>query len=203
MFIQTKSPKITGLASFTILYTLGFTAFSLSLENYSALPHLGLQLALMLFLYIAHRRIHYAPPLLWTFSFFGLLNLAGGLIPFHSTDAGMPIYLNDLWVLHERLTYRTLVHVYGFAIVTWVNWQTLCNIIHNRYQRRLMPSTGLLMLVVSSAIGYGAIGEMVAHLADHCLNPERMINITIVCDNMIGNLCGALLASVIIKIRNL
>jgi hypothetical protein len=205
MFIQTQSPKITGVASFTILYTLGFLALSLSLENYSALPGLGVQLALMVFVYVAHKRIHYALPLLWSLSFLGLLSLAGGIItlPALNSSDGMPYYLNELWVSSEWFSYKTCVHVYGLGVITWVNWQTMCNIIHSRYQRRLMPSAGLLLLVVTSAIGYGAIGEIAAHLVDLCFSPERVADYGNICKNMTANFCGALLTSVVIKLRNL
>ncbi len=205
MFIQTQSPKITGVASFTILYTLGFLAFSLSSGNYSAFPLLGAQLVLMVFIYIAHRRTHYALPLIWGLSFLGFLNLAGGIItfPLLVDSKGMPNYLNDLWISHEWLSYNTCVHIYGFAVITWVNWQTLCNIIHSRYQRRLMPSAGLQLLVVTSAIGYGAIGELVIQLIDLCFSPGYQIDYGDICRSMTANLCGALLTSVIIKLRNL
>jgi hypothetical protein len=206
MFIQTQSPKITGVASFTILYTLGFLALSLSRENYSALPYLATQLALMVFVYIAHKRIHYALPLLWSLSLLGLLNLAGGVITLpllNNGNEGIPYYLNDLWFLNEWFTYKTCIHVYGLGVITWVNWQTLCNIIHSRYQRRLMPSTGLLLLVVTSAIGYGAIGEIAAYLFSLSFNPERVMDYGNACKNMTANLCGALITSVIIKLRNL
>ena len=205
MFIQTKSPKITGVASFTILYTLGFLALSLSQENFSALPSLGAQLALMLFVYVAHKRIHYALPLIWCLSFLGLLNLAGGITTLPSPDGseGVPYYLNELWVSREWLSYSTCVHVYGLGVITWANWQTMCNIIHSRYQRRLMPSAGLLLLVVTSAIGYGAIGEIAVLLVDYCFSSERVADFGNVCKNMTANLCGALLTSVLIKLRNL
>ena len=67
--------------------------------------------------------------------------------------------------LNEWFSYNTCVHVYGLGVITWINWQTMCNIIRSRYQRRLMPSAGLLLLVVTSAIGYGAIAEVVALLS--------------------------------------
>lgn len=205
MFIQTQSPKITGVASFTIFYTLGFLALSLSLANYSALPGLVAQLALMVFLYVAHKRIHYALPLLWSLSFLGLLNLAGGIItlPALASSEGMPYHLNELWVSSEWFSYNTCVHVYGLGVITWANWQTMCNIIHSRYQRRLMPSAGLLLLVVTSAIGYGAIAEIVVLLADHLFSPERVADYSNAFKNMTANFCGALLTSVIIKLRNL
>ncbi|MFT5882057.1 MAG: hypothetical protein ACI9FG_000554 [Crocinitomicaceae bacterium] len=205
MFIQTQSPRITGVASFTILYTLGFLALSLSLKNYGALPYIGAQLFVMVFVCLAHKRIHYALPLLWSLSFLGLLNLAGGIITLPSVDGGegVPYYLNELWFSNEWISYKTIVHVYGLGVVTWVNWQTMCNIIHSRYQRRLMPSAGLLLLVVTSAIGYGAIGEILVLVVDLFFSPELVADYANTCKNMTANLCGALLTSVIIKLRNL
>ncbi len=205
MFIQTKSPKITGVATITILYTMGFLGSALSGKDYSALPHLGAQLALMIFVFIAHKRIHYALPLLWHLSILGFLNLAGGIITIPSLGSSeqLPCLLNDAWFYHEWLSYSTFVHIYGFAVITWVNWQTLCNIIHSRYQRRLIPSSGLLLLVISSAVGYGAIAELLIHLTDTCFNPELAVNYTDICRSMSANVLGATLISFVIKLRNL
>ncbi|PQJ29910.1 hypothetical protein BSZ32_16420 [Rubritalea profundi] len=66
-----------------------------------------------------------------------------------------------------------------------------------------MPSAGLLLLVITSAIGYGAIGEIAVLLVDYCFSSERVADFGNICKNMTANLCGALLTSVLIKLRNL
>lgn len=205
MFIQSKSPKIAGVISLTIIYLIGFIAFTVISGKYDFMPYIGIQVILTIAVFIAHRSVHYAVPMLWALSIWGLLNLLGGIIPLppallaHSAGG----FLGDLWVVKGYLTLDKCVHVYGFAVATWFSWQTLCNIIHSRYQRRLMPSLGLLLIVITSSIGYGAVVEVVEFLVSSLFHPDEMDSYQNTGWDMIANSVGALVASVIIRLRNL
>ncbi len=205
MFIQTKSPKITGVVYMTVIYLLGFIAASLYLESYNSLYYIAIQSIFTVIIYIAHKRIQYALPLLWSLSLWGLLNLAGQIIPL---PAEVPTKdstqtLGELWLVREIFIYDNLVHFYGFAVTTWVSWQTLCSIIHTRYQRRLMPTIGLLLLVVTSSMGYGALNEMIEFSTQLIFNLQHSDTYHSTCWDMIINTFGAMIAAVMIKIRNL
>lgn len=205
MFIQAKSPKITGVVSFTILYLVGLTALTLFAGQYDFAPYLGIQIGLTIAVFIAHKSVQYAVPMLWALSIWGLLNLLGGSTPLpaslaaHSSGAT----LGDLWIIYGFLTIDKCVHVYGFAVATWFSWQTLCNIIHSRYQRRLMPSLGLLLIIMTSSIGYGAIVEMVEFLISSLFHPSEMDSYENTGWDMIANSTGAAAAAIIIRLRNL
>lgn len=205
MFIQTKSPKITGVVYMTVIYLLGFIAASLYLESYNSLYYIAIQSIITVVVYIAHKRIQYALPLLWSLSLWGLLNLAGQIIPLPpevpTKDSTQT--LGELWLVREIFIYDNLVHFYGFAVATWVSWQTLCRIIHTRYQRRLMPTIGLLLLVVTSSMGYGALNEMIEFLTQLIFNLQHSDTYHSTCWDMIINTLGAMIAAVMIKIRNL
>lgn len=199
MFIQAKSPKITGVLSFTALYLLGFIAYALLVREFPQLIYVGIQIALTCIVYIAHRHVNYSLSLLWCLSIWGFLHLTGEHI-YLDTHGTL---INSLSLFGKIGNFNRLVHVYGFAIATWVSWQTLCHIIHHRYQRRLMPTTGLLLLCVTSSMGYSALNEMVKFASTMSNVNSDLDNYHTIGWDMIAASLGALIAALVIKVRSL
>ena len=205
MFIQNKSPRTTGVACFTSLYILGFVTLAIIQSNFQFLYNIAVLSILATTIYIAHKRISYHLNLLWFLSFWGLMHLAGGLIaiPESLPTHGENSTLYSLWLIPDYLKYDQLVHFYGFAVTTWLSWQTLCNIIHTRYQRRLMPTLGLLIICGTSSMGYGAVIEVVEFIATVFTTETNIDGYSNTGWDLIANLLGATFATITIKLRNL
>lgn len=205
MFIQNKSRSITGIVCFTALYILSFVTVALAQKNFDFLYYVGVLCALATLIFIAHRRLSYHPNLLWFLSYWGFLHLAGGLVavPESWPTQGEHSVLYSLWIIPDYFKYDHLVHFYGFAVTTWLSWQTLCTIIHSRYQRRLVPTLGLLMVCATSSMGYGAMNEMVEFLANLWLAKVNVLDYHNTGWDLVANLSGASFATMLIKIRNL
>ncbi|MFC4994534.1 hypothetical protein [Rubritalea tangerina] len=205
MFIQHKKPKSRGVIVFTALYLACFLAFAIMTGGYCFLWYFGAQLLLTIGLVVAHRNVGYSRTLLWALSLWGFLNLLG-FVDLDSLSVNVPrssSCVGELWLLTPSINFSNLVHVYGFGVATWVSWQTLCQLIHSRYQRRLMPSFGLLVLVMSSAVGYGALNELVEFYIQLWFLQGAAGSYGAICWDMSAVCLGALLAAISIKLRNL
>jgi hypothetical protein len=94
-----------------------------------------------------HRRVGLSIGLLWCLSFWGLLHMAGGLMPIPETwsRGGEMAVLYNLWVIPEHLKYDQVVHVYGFGITTWLCWQALSARVRGEDGEALRPTIGLMI----------------------------------------------------------
>lgn len=204
MIVQPKRQRIAGVVVFTLLYQSALASWAITQNNYEFLYYSAIQLGFAALLYFAHKRIHYSINLLWLLSLWGLIHLAGGLVhvPESWVEAGTSRSLQDLKVI-SNLSYQHIEHFYGFFLVTWVSWQTLCSIIHTRYQRRLMPSFGLLVLCATSSMGYGAFNELAEFLATKIIAETQITGYQDTSWDMVANAAGVFFASITIKLRNL
>lgn len=205
MFIQPKHTSLFWLSIFTIAYIGATTAYALVQGNDEFLYYIGVLCLLIFGTFTAHKKIHYSRALLWALSLWGLAHLAGGLIavPSHWEIHGDRNVLYSLWLWPGKLKYDQLVHTYGFAVTTWLVWQTLCGIIHGRYQRRLHPTFGLLLVCATASMGFGAINEVVEFIATLTLAETNVGGYTNTGWDLVANLFGATIAALIIKIRHL
>lgn len=205
MFIQNKSPRITGVVYFTVLYILGFVALAVVQSNYEFLYYVGVLCVLATVIFIAHKCLSYNVKLLWFLSFWGLIHLAGGLltVPESWPIEGDNHVLYSLWLIPDYLKYDHMVHFYGFAVTTWLSWQTLCSIIHSRFQRRLIPTLGLLIICATSSMGYGALNEVIEFVATLCLPETNVGGYDNTGWDLVANLLGATFATITIKLRNI
>ncbi|MGJ8673647.1 DUF2238 domain-containing protein [Rubritalea sp.] len=204
MIVQPKRQRIAGVVAFTLLYQCGLAALAITQNNYEFLYYSAIQLSCIALLSIAHKRIHYSISILWLLSLWGLIHLVGGLfyVPESWVAAGESRALHNFTVI-SSIKYQHIEHFYGFFLVTWVSWQTLCSIIHLRYQRRLMPSFGLLLLCATSSMGYGAFNELVEFLVSRVMGNADITGYEDTAWDMVANTAGVFLASITIKLRNL
>ncbi|MFC5049468.1 DUF2238 domain-containing protein [Rubritalea spongiae] len=204
MIVQPKRQRIAGVVAFTLLYQCGLAILAVIQHNYEFLYYSAIQLFFVALLCIAHKRIHYSISLLWLLSLWGLLHLASGIffVPESWGETGEPKALQNFRII-SQLRYQHLEHFCGFFLVTWVSWQTLCSIIHTRYQRRLMPTFGLLLLCATSSMGYGAFNELAEFLATKIMEDTLKTGYQDTSWDMVANTAGVFFASITIKLRNL
>jgi hypothetical protein len=124
---------------------------------------------------LVHRRVLLTTSILWCLSIWGLLHMAGGLVPVpEAWQTGGPIrVLYSLWLIPGFLKYDQLVHAYGFGITTWLCWQSLRAKIRNEISAsgenipssEPLPSLGLMTLCTAGGMGFGAFNEVVEFVA--------------------------------------
>lgn len=153
-------PKlITGL---TMLYlTMGAVA-ALRSDNWEFVFYILVVLAIGGIVLLIHSRIGLTHSVLWLLSLWGFLHMAGGLMPIPndwSHVSGKPVLYS--WdVVPGLLRYDQIIHAFGFAVATWVCWQSLSQTLGARRQQ-----TGMVALAVLAGLGLGATNEVVEFFA--------------------------------------
>ena len=155
-----KLPKL--IAGVTLLYLLTGTIAALRSENWEFVFYILIVLAIGLVVLLIHSRIGLTHSVLWLLSLWGFLHMAGGLVPLPagwSHLSGKPVFYS--WdVIPGYLRYDQIIHGFGFAVATWVCWQSLSQTLGARRQQ-----TGMVTLAVLAGLGLGATNEVVEFFA--------------------------------------
>jgi hypothetical protein len=134
-------------------------------------------------------------------SIWGLLHMAGGLVP---VPAGWPYeppdaVLYSWWVIPMRLKYDQLIHVYGFGVTTWLCWQALRASVRGPDGRELRPTTGLLVLSAAGGMGFGALNEVIEFIATLTMPHTNVGGYVNTGWDLVSNMAGCVLAAAIIR----
>lgn len=184
-----------AVIGFTASYMAAALASALFVRNKEFVFYFVVQSILMAVAWQAHRAIRLHPAALWGLSIWGLLHMAGGLVPIPDDWprlGGRVLY--NLWLIPERLKYDQVVHAYGFGMMTWVCWQGLSRAFEHRGVS-VLPSGGLLTLCVAAGMGFGALNEVVEFAAAMTIQGTNVGGYENTGWDLISNLVGCLIAA--------
>ena len=110
-----------GICLFTAAYLLPAAAVAVWQTNMEFLFYVVVMLILIAIVGVVHARVHFSTGLIWALSVWGLLHMAGGLVPIpHAWPIDGDIrVLYSLWLIPGALKYDQVVHAYGFGITAW------------------------------------------------------------------------------------
>ena len=119
--------RLGPIVVFNGAYMVAAVAVSLLSGNREFLFYIAVMMVLIAVMALVHRRVPLTQPLLWAFSVWGLLHMAGGLCPLPAGWAynGDHAVLYSWWLVPEKLKYDQVVHAYGFGVTTWLCWSLL------------------------------------------------------------------------------
>jgi uncharacterized membrane protein YjdF len=195
--------QVKAILAFSALYLVAATLFSLKSGNKEFVFYI-LVIAVQLSVLIAvHTRVGFSAGLLWCLSLWGLLHMAGGLIPISESwddrfGAGV---LYNFWFIPERLKYDQAVHAFGFGITTWLCWQALSTVSPRGDGRGLSPSGGLMVLCAAAGMGFGALNEVVEFIATLTLPATNVGGYENTGWDLVANLVGSTFAALLIYLR--
>jgi uncharacterized membrane protein YjdF len=194
------SPRLPPVLVFTGCYIALATAGALARGSRELPMYLGVMAALVPALYLVHRRYPLTAPLLWAFSVWGLLHMAGGLMPIPGSASreGAEL-LYSWWLIPGWLRYDQVVHAYGFGITTWLCWHILKSALRSPDGAPVRPSPGILMLCVAAGLGFGAFNEMVEFIATRLLPQTNIGDYENTGWDLVANFVGALVAAALIR----
>jgi uncharacterized membrane protein YjdF len=198
-----SSPRLLPVLAFTALYVAAISAVAIRTGN----PALGMYLALLAIvapaLYAVNRRHPMPPSLLWCFSAWGLVHMAGGLvpIPFSWPREGNGAVLYNWWLLPSLLKFDQVVHAFGFGITSWLCWHLLKNMLRDPDGHAPRPTLGNLVLCAAAGMGFGALNEMVEFIATRLLPESNIGDYENAGWDLVANFIGALIAVTIIRLH--
>jgi hypothetical protein len=199
-------PAIIVLLVFNAAYLLAATMVAVRHGNAEFAFYLVVMVLLSVAVMIVHYRVRLSLGVLWGLSLWGLAHMAGGLVP---VPDNWPVngeirVLYSLWLIPGWLKYDHLVHVYGFAVTTWLCWEGLRRIIADHGQQpvdALRPTLGMLILAAAAGMGFGAMNEVVEFIAT-LLVPETNVGGYVNTGwDLVSNLAGCIAAALLIRLR--
>jgi uncharacterized membrane protein len=195
------SPRLLPLIAFTALYMISAVAGAMVQGNKEFVFYIVVMLVLIGVVTLVHRAVTLTTALLWALSLWGLLHMAGGLVPL---PKGWP-YNGDhavfysWWIIPQRLKYDQVVHAYGFGVTTWVCWHCLKASMRRGFGIHLKPTFGMLVICAAAGVGFGALNEVVEFIAVLTIPNTNVGGYENTGWDLVSNLIGATLAVGIIR----
>jgi hypothetical protein len=191
------------VAAFTVAYTALAAIAASSRGNAEFLLYIAVMLVLGVGVLVVHARVDLGVGLLWALSLWGLLHMAGGLVPVPADwpIAGNVRVLYSWWLVPGRLKYDQVVHAYGFSVTTCACWRCLRAALAGRGAASLRPTAGLLLLCAAAAMGFGALNEVVEFAATRLVPETNVGGYENTGWDLVANMTGALAAAAGIWLR--
>ncbi|WP_145272633.1 hypothetical protein [Tautonia plasticadhaerens] len=183
----------------TLTYLAVALVASLTGGSGEFLLYLAVMAVLVVVVALVHLRIGLRIASLGGLSLWGLVHMAGGLMPVPESwpVRGDSHVLYNLWLVPGLLKFDQAVHAYGFGLLTWVCWQGLQRAF-DRLGVTARPTLGLLTLCVAAGTGFGAANEVVEFDATRVLAETNVGGYVNTGWDLVSNLVGCLVAAVLI-----
>ncbi len=191
------------VAVFTLCYLVGSVVGAFARGNFEFVIYIVVMLVLIAVVMAVHRRVGFSIGLLWCLSIWGLLHMAGGLVPVPQSwpiDGEIRV-LYSWWIVPERLKYDQVVHAAGFAVTTWACWQALQAGMASRLgaaKSEVRPTVGFLVLCAMGGMGFGALNEVIEFTATLLVAETNVGGYVNTGWDLVSNLTGSTLAAVAI-----
>ena len=199
---KARLPKTIILV--VVLYVVAAISAAITQQNWEFLkiyiPFIGI---FAIIIAMMHQRLNFTSALLWCMAIWGAMHLAGGLVrlpdgwPYHGENQ----VLYSWWVIDQTIKYDHLVHCFGFGSATWLIWEAFRTSVHHRLGRKLFPSVGMIALCILAGMGLGAMNEIIEYIAVVNIPETNVGGYDNTCQDLIANLCGGLLAGILIMFR--
>lgn len=199
--MSASPPRLLPVFLFNAAYIAAATALSLARGNREFIFYIVVMLVLIVVMSIVHSRVKLTTGLLWAFSAWGLLHMAGGLCPL---PAGWPYngdqaVLYSWWLIPNWLKYDQIVHAYGFGITTWLCWHILRNALRQPDGSAVQPTFGMLTLCAAGGMGFGALNEVIEFIAVLTIPNTNVGGYENTGWDLVANLLGSTIAAVVIR----
>ncbi|MGH2688870.1 MAG: hypothetical protein ACRDKW_08700, partial [Actinomycetota bacterium] len=177
MNLVRRHPWILGA---TGLYVAGFTLAGALLRNPRAPLYGAVMVAGFPVVAAADCRVHFGPGVLAGLSVWGLLHMAGGLLPGLAPGDGI---LYDSWIVRPVVRVDQAVHAVGYAVTT-----TACLAV---LRARDPQGPAPVLTAVLMGAGLGAVNEVVEFLATRAFAGLRIGGFENMGWDLVFNLLGA------------
>lgn len=192
--------KLWYVIAFTAAYMAVAIPWAISRGNKEFLFYIVVMSLMILAVVALHLRAGLSLATLWLLSIWGLMHMAGGLLPLPESWPidGPNRVLYSGWIFPDRLKYDQVVHAFGFGLLTWVCWQTLKPRLDGSQTK---PTFGLLVLCAAASTGFGALNEVVEFTATRIFANTNVGGYENTGWDLVSNLIGAVAVAIMIRLR--
>lgn len=183
--------RTRGVVLFTASYILVAGLAALLTGNMEFVLYVVILLGLFVAVAAVHRRVPLSPGVLWCLSVWGLMHMAGGLLPVPESwpiEGDIPV-LYSLWLIPGWLKYDQVAHAYCFGVAAWACWQWIRAVANVE-----RPTLGWLIVAGAAALGFGAINEVIEFIATETMEETNVGGYVNTGWDLVANLVGAVVA---------
>lgn len=195
--------------SFNVAYLIAASAVFVARGNAEFVLYILIMLVLGALILTAHRRVKFPEGVLWALSVWGLLHMAGGLVPVPELWPinGEIRVLYSLWFIPGLLKYDHVIHAYGFGVTTVVCWYGFRSILSDHTaghsltaaEASVRPSFGMLTLCAAGGMGFGALNEVIEFIITLCVPDTNIGGYINTGWDLVSNLAGSVLGCLVIR----
>ncbi len=202
MHTSATGSDLKRVLGFTAVYLVAAALMSWQRGNSEFVFYIGVMVVLIVALIPLHRRVGLSAGVLWGLTLWGLLHMAGGLVPIPDAwkDETASKVLYNLRFIPGGLKYDQVIHFFGFGITTWVCWQAFSAKVKNAEGGELRPTPGLMILCAAAGMGFGSLNEVIEFFATLTLPETNVGGYKNTSWDMVSNLVGCVTAAVAIYI---
>lgn len=199
------TPFVGAVVAVTLAYLVAAIVGALQSGNREFILYIAVMAALIAYIGWLHWRFRLAEWSLAALSLWGLLHMAGGLVPVPESwpiDGHIRV-LYSWWIIPGRLKYDQAVHAFGFGVATWVCWQIAQASIARWLgvaRRDVRPSAAILTICALAGMGLGAANEVVEFAATLAVAETNVGGYVNTGWDLVSNALGSITAALAIAI---
>ena len=175
-----------ALAAFTLSYLCGFLVLGVIVDSDVAVPYVVLIGGLIAVVSAVERRVGLGDEVLWGLSAWGLVHMAGGVVPI---GADRTLY-NVVLLPGDLLRFDQAVHAFGFGFATLA-----CGKVLRRWLPGRRVGAGPAVLIVLAGLGVGAVNEILEFVATLVLEETNVGGYRNTSWDLVADLVGAVAAA--------
>ncbi len=186
----------TAILLVNLIALLLFTILFSAKKNYEFLIYVGVIVVLLIIIVLTNKKVNYSNGVLWGLTLWALMHMSGGGVYIKGVRL-YEIILIPLSEAYSIFRYDQLVHIIGFGVATVLMYELL--------KPKLKPNcnwAAVSIVIIMAGLGVGALNELLEFIAT-VLVPETgvggYVNTSL---DLVADLIGAVLALVIIRLKN-
>jgi len=186
------SPRLRYVTFFVLAYFIAGTVVSLLGGNGEFLIYETTMLLIMAAVVYMDKRVAFSPVVLWGLALWGLMHLAGGLLPIPAgiTEPGKTQVLYNMRIVPWLPKFDQIVHALGFGISTIAAYEALS--IH--VGRHLRVGAAMIAVLFFIGMGMGALNEVIEFAATLLIPETNVGGYENTGWDMVSNGVGAIIA---------
>jgi hypothetical protein len=185
------------LITFNLIYILWATIYYVSIRNYEFLWYISVLAFFFVLILTTLKKSHFDLPILWGLSIWGALHMAGGSINIGGEVLYNFVFVN-LFSFGDNIIFKfdQLVHLWGFGVTALVAFHLLEPYLNKKTNYKVIYG-----IVIAAAMGAGALNEVIEFIAVLVSPNTNVGGYYNTATDLIFNMIGAILATVIIHFR--
>jgi uncharacterized membrane protein YjdF len=191
--------SLLPVGAFTLLYMLGFGGWAIAAGNREFIFYGVVMVILIALVGWMHARVRLSPLALWLLAFWGLLHMAGGIVPIPREcmaslvpEEGVGNVLYNFRPFTWFPKYDQWTHAFGFFSATIAAAEGL-----RSAAVALRPSFGVGLIYMLMGMGLGAVNEVVEFIAVLTIPNTNVGGYTNTGWDLVSNMVGATLGAVV------